>query len=212
MYYQDTPTNIDEVLNNKHYHHSLKGCDIEVKYRKVDGFSCKEVYCKTHKVLCSKTGWEYGWYSGTNNRIYKDFTINCVMCGKEIKSKYGQRRYCDECKKLREREQTKKHNEIARAERIAKKLKEQELSKERELIYKKEQELKRKEKKGIKSRKLNDLIGFINQYINTGYYEQRIRNYTYNELVKKADKIIKKKIERDNKNLSTGKHLTKKKN
>lgn len=211
MYYQDTPTNLDEVINNEHYHHSLKGCDIEVKISNGDFGNCKEVYCKTHKVLCSKTGWEYGWYTGNNNRIYKDFLIsNCVMCGKEIESKYGTRLYCDKCRKIKQEEQTKKFNKLASEKKKAEIQRQKELDRERRAIYKKERELKRKEKRGIKSRKLNDLMGFIGQYINTGYYEERIRNYTYNGLVEKADKIVRDKIKRDNKKLLTGKHLTKK--
>jgi hypothetical protein len=51
------------------FHSEIKGCNIEkvrvdTKYNhKIDN-----LYCHTHHVQCSKTGWEIGWHGGTNNR------------------------------------------------------------------------------------------------------------------------------------------------
>ena len=54
--------------SNQRYHSSNKGCVIS----KIHGakWSKKDVdnyYCHTHGVICTKTGWELGWYLGTNS-------------------------------------------------------------------------------------------------------------------------------------------------
>lgn len=43
-----------------------------------------------------------------------------------------------------------------------------------------------------------NLMGFIEEYLKTGdkYYNERIKDETYNELVKKADELAIKKLEK----------------
>ncbi|MDA3803159.1 MAG: hypothetical protein PF488_04720 [Patescibacteria group bacterium] len=193
--YQETPKNLNEILTNEHYHHQDKGCNVKIRIsRNKRGDRCKEVYCHTHKVLCSKTGWEYGWYSGTNNRLYEDLiTTNCIICGKELESKNGNKLYCSDCKIIRIKELSlkyRKNNKKVKVKKIKK------IRKEKEM----------------KSKKLNDLIGFINEYQKTGdeYYDTRIKDFTYNGLVNRCDRIIRKKIQKDDRKLYKSKDLTKK--
>jgi hypothetical protein len=68
-----TPYNVEEYLNNNKYHSFLKGCECEM--RVVKGYASNVIlnkYCKTHDKLCSKTGWELGWYKGTKTEKHKD--------------------------------------------------------------------------------------------------------------------------------------------
>ena len=66
-----TPECADSYLPNEHYHSFLKGCDCEMVLKNNPGYGgdyymvLVNKYCKTHKVMCSKTGWEIGWYQGT---------------------------------------------------------------------------------------------------------------------------------------------------
>lgn len=102
-----TPYKADEYLPNEHYHSFLKGCDCEIRIFsgvRGDDKENKSVqkYCKTHGVLCSKTGWELGWYLGTRsqypappqNRLVPNETILAIredfktMSTKELMVKY----------------------------------------------------------------------------------------------------------------------------
>lgn len=190
------PNNLLEVLDNDKFHHTEKGCDMELKPHKAnDGNWSQEYYCHTHSVLCSKTGWELGWYQGTNsNEIYALGDRECEMCGTYTEPK---KHYCKDCLKkiyLKRLERLKiKNRELARlrekkrvAERVAKK--------------------KEKEKDGnyydkIGGKKLDDVLGFINEYQKADYHD-RIRCHQYNELVEKADMLISRTIKRRlNKNI-----------
>jgi hypothetical protein len=88
------PSGYADYLKNPHYHHSDKGCKIEmgVEYGNRKGeVSMPGVVkrCITHNKVCSKTGWEKGWdYNGKTNVNY------CKSCGKEIKFRYS---FCSEC-------------------------------------------------------------------------------------------------------------------
>ena len=44
-----------------------------------------------------------------------------------------------------------------------------------------------------------NLMGFIEEYLKTGdnYYNERIKDETYNELVRRADRMVVKKLERE---------------
>ncbi len=90
------PDNLIEVLNNDKFHHTEKGCNMEYRpHRTSDGHWSQEYFCHTHKVLCSKTGWELGWYQGTRSKYNKEFT--CLKCGKVFESYQQIRYYCDDC-------------------------------------------------------------------------------------------------------------------
>ena len=74
-----TPEGADEYLSHEHYHSFLKGCDCEIVLKNIKrngNFPNETVmvnkYCKTHKVMCSKTGWEVGWYGGTKTNSRKN--------------------------------------------------------------------------------------------------------------------------------------------
>jgi hypothetical protein len=67
-----TPYNADDYLHHSRYHSFLKGCECEMRIipnKRCDGYEDNAVnkYCKTHKVMCSKTGWEIGWFHGTKS-------------------------------------------------------------------------------------------------------------------------------------------------
>ena len=67
-----TPHNADDYLLNDKYHSFLKGCECEMRIVsgvRGDDKENKAVnkFCKTHNVLCSKTGWEIGWFHGTKS-------------------------------------------------------------------------------------------------------------------------------------------------
>jgi hypothetical protein len=108
------PNNHLKYLKNKHYHHSEKGCKIEmgIEYGNRKGELPQPGVvkrCFTHNVVCSKTGWERGWYAGERTDI--DY---CMDCGKEINYKSGCY-LCDNCKIKRRRKSlikaTNKHRQ-----------------------------------------------------------------------------------------------------
>ena len=81
-----TPDNYEEVKDDIHYHHSLKKCDCEIRVSRTPDERCSVFYtkyCKTHDVICSKTGWELGWYQGTKSERLGnvDTWIPCNKCG-----------------------------------------------------------------------------------------------------------------------------------
>ena len=83
------PDNYDEICDNDKFHYSEKGCDIEMRIEKRNERLGLFKYCKTHKVLCSKTGWELGWYQGTKSTL----ECRCLNCGRII----DHATYCKEC-------------------------------------------------------------------------------------------------------------------
>lgn len=90
------PDNYDEVKDHERFHHTEKGCDMEYRPSMSDNRNwSQEYFCKTHNVLCSKTGWELGWYQGTRSKYYKEFT--CLKCGKVFEAYQQIRHYCDDC-------------------------------------------------------------------------------------------------------------------
>ena len=66
------PNNLSEIINHDRYHCSLKGCDIETQCIKIchykNGYILVRKICHTHGIVCSKTGWELGYYLGTDSR------------------------------------------------------------------------------------------------------------------------------------------------
>ncbi len=94
------PLNWSKYLKHKKFHDSKKGCDIEMIIKKTsDGRGLMiNRFCKTHNVNCSKTGWELGWYSGTDNRN-KEKEFTCQRCGCVFLSSCAWRNFCDKCKK-----------------------------------------------------------------------------------------------------------------
>lgn len=65
----ETPFCADKYLPHERYHSFLKGCKCTMKITRSDNHNISiHKYCKTHGVMCSKTGWELGWYQGTNSR------------------------------------------------------------------------------------------------------------------------------------------------
>ena len=94
--------NYKKYLSNEHFHHSEKGCEIEIRRTSNvlrDNRISINRYCKTHDCLCSKTGWELGWFSGTNNRNYKSKQVKkrCQNCNEFFIAKSGNTKYCREC-------------------------------------------------------------------------------------------------------------------
>ncbi|MEI6529662.1 MAG: hypothetical protein WCN88_04715 [Candidatus Falkowbacteria bacterium] len=83
-----TPKNYEEVKNDEHYHHSLKGCNCEIKIGKSKDIQSVIYYykvCHTHNVECSKTGWELGWYQGKKSQTSVKFEYNGLCkCGRHF--------------------------------------------------------------------------------------------------------------------------------
>lgn len=53
---------------NQHCHSSAVGCVMtRIIGAKWCGKNVENYYCLTHDKLCTKTGWELGWYLGTNS-------------------------------------------------------------------------------------------------------------------------------------------------
>ena len=93
------PANYEEIKDQEKFHHTNKGCDMIAKPRKAsDGRWSQEYFCHTHNVLCSRTGWELGWYGGTDNRN-KEKEFTCKRCGCVFLSDSDWRNFCDNCKK-----------------------------------------------------------------------------------------------------------------
>jgi hypothetical protein len=93
------PENYEEIKDHERFHHTEKGCDMEYRPSMSDNRNwSQEYYCHTHNVLCSKTGWELGWYSGTDNRN-KEKEFTCQRCGCVFLSSCAWRNFCDNCKK-----------------------------------------------------------------------------------------------------------------
>lgn len=93
-----TPKEDFEIsLDNPKYHHSKKGCDVFMYYKQGErGFPVLK-YCLTHNVVCSKTGWETGWYNGECSKDIwvDDFYINkCKICGNDFKARNHNMCYC----------------------------------------------------------------------------------------------------------------------
>ena len=169
------PVNHEEYLKNDKYHSSDKGCDCEIieekgkiysKTRNENNNIAVLKYCKTHNVLCSKTGWELGYFHNSNSK--KEFQMGdynyCRKCGIGIKKRF---KLCPECSK----EKRKNLNKIYR------------------LKHKKPPKEKKEPK--IKSTRLDRLLGFINEYQKADY-EDRIYCKDYHDLVNKADYLLRK--------------------
>lgn len=109
--------NYREFLCNEHFHHSAKGCQIEMsrEYKGQIGDESPVVSkkCLTHGVNCSKTGWEWGWYLGTSSKEllggHKCWKI-CKRCGAEYKSNCATSLYCLTCRPLAHNELNKLHS------------------------------------------------------------------------------------------------------
>ena len=104
------PDSYADYLENEYYHHSDKGCQIEMTIangtRKgepaLPGVIKK---CLTHNCICSKTGWEKGFYLGKNS------AINYCKCGKEISQN---KHFCKDCIKIKRQETIKQELEKRR--------------------------------------------------------------------------------------------------
>lgn len=93
--------NYKDYLTHERFHHSEKGCEVEIIASKREGNYAVLKFCKTHNVLCSKTGWESGWYQGEETAKTDQIISHCIVCGKEIilKNKVRYTSYCSkECK------------------------------------------------------------------------------------------------------------------
>jgi hypothetical protein len=94
----NTPNCFNLYLKNNKYHHSVKGCKIEMMIGRSKNFNNNNAtimkWCKTHKKYCSKSGWELGWYQGTYSPLLegseKEYTPKFVGCScgrKHLKGK-----------------------------------------------------------------------------------------------------------------------------
>lgn len=93
------PDNLAEILEHEKYHHSLKGCNIEMRINDTHYLNskiCVNKFCKTHQVNCSKTGWEIGYYQGTQSKGLMR-VHHCQMCGKIIMSYQPRVYFCRDC-------------------------------------------------------------------------------------------------------------------
>lgn len=55
--------------SKQHFHSSSNGCYLtKILGARWCGRDIDNYYCHTHGVVCSKTGWELGWYRGTNSQ------------------------------------------------------------------------------------------------------------------------------------------------
>ena len=93
-----------EFEKHKRYHHTDKGCDIELFTRVREDPSGKSIAmskkCLTHNVECSKTGWELGWYMGTYSKMLTSDTtfVSKCRCGRKfINNKYRTKCLCPKC-------------------------------------------------------------------------------------------------------------------
>lgn len=89
------PNNHLEYLDNKYYHSSEKGCQCKITstLTSVGGVIINK-FCVTHNINCSKSGWELGWYGGTDSTIKE-----CDDCGKRIPLNTKNVR-CNDCLKI----------------------------------------------------------------------------------------------------------------
>jgi hypothetical protein len=80
------PDNLDKAIKHKRFHCSDKGCKVEMRcyvYRSNNqrkGGSIIVKYCHTHDTLCSKTGWEVGYYGGTKTKDLKSINAWGNLC------------------------------------------------------------------------------------------------------------------------------------
>ena len=66
--YEEFDIKDEEILSHDRFHHSRKGCCLEFKPKKsIYGWRYYSVHCKTHEVDCSRTGWQWHWWGGTNS-------------------------------------------------------------------------------------------------------------------------------------------------
>jgi len=89
-----------DFLSNEEFHHSDKGCQIEMKVVKRGRPGERKVevvikHCLTHGVDCHKEGWQIGHY----NKV----RLTCD-CGKELT---GRNVYCNDCKKRLRKERNR---------------------------------------------------------------------------------------------------------
>lgn len=96
-----------DFLNNEHFHHSDKGCEIQMSVRMGGRPGEKKIpmiykKCLTHNVDCYKEGFEIGFFGGK-----KTDNTNLCKCGNEPMTKKST--YCEECFKLRKIEYRKKY-------------------------------------------------------------------------------------------------------
>lgn len=104
-----TPVNYEEVKDYDRFHHSRKGCKCEIVVEKVknvknvsDSFKnwAYTKYCHTHKVLCSKTGWELGWYMDEKAKKFSEGDKNWddCACGNRFVNSYDEQLgMCHKC-------------------------------------------------------------------------------------------------------------------
>jgi len=97
-----TPDNYQDIYKNKRFHHSLKGCDIELRILKSGRPGEKKIYtirkyCKTHNKECLRSGWEIHYWQ--NNYLVNEEKY-CLNCGEQISNKYDNIKYCKECKPI----------------------------------------------------------------------------------------------------------------
>lgn len=97
----------DIYANDEHYHHSDKGCEIEMRrdnrFTIGSNQNINYAYCKTHNVYCSKTGWEFHWYGGTHSlSMYSPrFRRRCRVCGQWIETNKAENRFiCQSCENI----------------------------------------------------------------------------------------------------------------
>ena len=95
--------------NDEHYHHSDKGCEIEMRRdNKFTIGSLQDInyaYCKTHNCFCSRTGWEFHWYMGTNSLKLnpKQVFKICKQCGQRYSTNTDDKNnLCQSCININE--------------------------------------------------------------------------------------------------------------
>ena len=96
--------NYEQYLSDPHFHHSQKGCEVKMELTKDIKHLGVIKKCLTHEVVCSKTGWELGWYGGTTSKqeiIRTQAVVSCHICHREFSTYAYNAKFCPECKQLK---------------------------------------------------------------------------------------------------------------
>ena len=112
------PTGYADYLGHEKYHHSDKGCKIEMVKEMMgrSGEAKQESIikkCLTHDCKCHKEGWEFGFYYGKKSVSKENY---CRECGEEI---FGTFKFCQKCSKKRNKESMMRARQLFKDKRAA---------------------------------------------------------------------------------------------
>ena len=91
---------INDFLSNKKFHDIRKGCNVISFQERADKGILELKKCLTHNVICSKTGWEDGWYMGTKSKeLPSKYKRKCKGCQEIFFTNKNNQYYCNKCLK-----------------------------------------------------------------------------------------------------------------